>query len=79
MMTRTALSDKARNELIALCVNNLTADLDATRYADGLESDIENWNGRVVFEIPARDSRRGFTVSTSFGEDADFRLEQVED
>lgn len=80
MMIRTALSDKARAELIEFCANNLKSDLDPIRYADNYDVDLgEPGGSAAVFEIPARDCIRGHVISTSFAAAEDFRTEEIED
>ena len=78
MMIRTALSDAARARLVAFCADTLRADLNPTRYADGLEGKYENWSEPVVFEIAARDTKAGCPATISFDADEDFRTEHVE-
>ena len=74
MMIRTALTDTARATLVAFCVDNLKPGLDAVRYADnGLPDDLE---GAMTFEIAARDCRRGYPMTITFADDADFRMEE---
>jgi len=77
MIVRTALSDKARNELIAFCAENLKPGIDPERYADGYETDISG-PGAAVFEIPARDCIRGHVVDIAFGAAEDFHMEETE-
>lgn len=77
MMIRTALSDKARAELIDFCAKHLKDDLDPVRYADALEDGADRSNG-VLLEIAARDSKSGAPATISFRAYADFCWEEIE-
>jgi len=77
MMIRTALSDKARAELIDFCTKHLKDDLDPVRYADALEDGADRSNG-VLLEIAARDSKRGIPETIQFLNDEDFYWEEIE-
>lgn len=77
MMIRTALSDKARAELIDFCAKHLKDGLDPVRYANGLE-DEANLSISALFEISGRHSKSGNPTTVSFHADADFYWEDVE-
>jgi len=79
MMIRTALSDKAREELVEFCAKNLKAGLDPVRYADNYDVDLGEVDGEgAVFEIPAHDCRRGHVVDIIFTQNVDFITEELE-
>lgn len=77
MMIRTALSDKARAELIDFCAKHLKDDIDPVRYANGLE-DEANLSSGALFEISGRHSKSGNPTTVSFHADADFCWEEIE-
>lgn len=77
MMIRTALSDKARAELIDFCAKHLKDGLDPVRYANGLE-DEANLSISALFEISGRHSKSGNPTTVSFHAGADFYWEDVE-
>lgn len=77
MMIRTALSDKARAELIDFCAKHLKDDIDPVRYANALEDEADRSNG-VLLEISPHHSKRGIPETIRFIDDADFCWEDVE-
>jgi hypothetical protein len=77
MMIRTALSDKARAELIDFCAKHLKDGLDPVRYANGFEDEAD-LSISALFEISGRHSKSGNPTTVSFHADADFYWEDVE-
>lgn len=77
---RTALSDKARADLIAFCAANLRPGLDPERYAENMDADLGVIGGEgAVFEIRGFDTASGNPATISFGRDDDFRVEDIDD
>ena len=57
---------------------NLKADLDATRYAEGLVSECENWEGNVIFEIRGFHTASGNPATISFNHSTDFDYSEMD-
>lgn len=78
MEVRFTLSDTAFEVLRDFCAANLKADLDATRYAEGLVSVCENWEGNVIFEIRGLHAMSGNPATISFNHSTDFDYTEVD-
>ena len=78
MEVRFTLSDTAFETLRDFCAANLKSDLDATRYAEGLVSECENWEGNVIFEIRGFHAASGSPATISFNQSTDFDYSEVD-
>ncbi len=78
MEVRFTLSDAAFETLRDFCAANLKSNLDAGRYAEGLVSEFENWEGTVIFEIRGLHTASGKPATISFDHSADFDYTEVE-
>ena len=78
MEFRFTLSDTAFETLRDFCAANLKSDLDATRYAEGLVSECENWDGNVIFEIRGFHAASGSPATIGFTRSTDFDYSEVD-
>ena len=78
MEVRFTLSVAAFEALRDFCAANLQSDLDATHYAEGLVSELDNWEGNVVFEIRGFHTASGNPATISFDHSTDFDYAEVE-
>ncbi len=78
MEVRFTLSDTAFDTLRDFCAANLKTDLDATRYAEGLVAECENWEGNLIFEIRGFHTASGNPATISFNHSTDFDYSEMD-